>query len=556
MSIRYCICAAMLILAGTTTGGQAPEPTSESTSEPTSRGYTIFAGGNVVGREAVTVQQTADGTTISATGRISGSLDIVIDRAEVRYRADWTPEAFEIEATVNGGSTALYTTFDGETAFTKGLDGGERIEQTDDISAGSLVLPNVFFGAYEALARQLAGAADGQEFPVYLGRGSQGAMQVTSAGEEQIQIGAATLSVRRTSLSYTNPRGTSVVHLYADEDGSLLRVSIPDMSLDFMREDLASSTSRAVVYSNPGDETVTIPAAGFNLGGTLTRPPAGTGRMPAVILLGGVASSDREGVVAGVPILGQLAGAIAEAGIVAVRYDKRGTGQSGGRAESATLGDYAADARDVVRWLSDQPDIDRDRIAVLGFNEGAWTALLVATRERRIAGVVTIASPAATGADRVLEQQRQALARLDTSPTALVARIELQNKINEAAMTGRGWDDIPDDIRRQADTPWFESFLKFDPAETISDVRRPVLLVHGELDAEVPVSHLDRLAEAARDGRPTSVAVARLPGVNHLLLPAVTGDTDEYASLDDRDVSGAARASITDWLAETFSAVR
>jgi len=548
VSIRYCICAAMLILAGTSTGGQEPEPTSH--------GYTIFAGGNVVGREALTVRQTPDGITISATGRISGSLDVVIDRAEVRYRPDWTPETFEIEATVNGGSTALYTTFDGETAFTRGVDGGEQIEQTDAIPAGSVVLPNVFFGAYEALARQLASAADGQEFPVYVGTGSQGAMQVTSTGEERIQIGATTFGVRRTSLSYTSPRGTTAVHIYADEDGSLLRVNIPDMSLDFMREDLASSTSRALVYSNPGDETVTIPAAGFNLSGTLTRPQDSEGRMAAVILLGSVAATDREGVVAGVPILGQLAGTLADVGIVAVRYDKRGSGQSGGRAESATLGDHAADAREVVRWLSDQPDIDRDRIAVLGHNEGAWTALLVAIRERRIAGIVTIASPAVTGADRVLEQQRQTLAKLDTSPTALVDRIELQNKINEAAMTGRGWNDIPDEIRRQADTPWFESFLKFDPAKAISDVRRPVLLVHGELDAEVAVSHVDRLAEAARNGRPTSVAVTRLPGVNHLLLPAVTGDTDEYASLDDRNVSEAARTSITNWLTETFSAVR
>ena len=548
MSVRYCICAAILALAPSAAGGQEPAPTSH--------GYTIFAGGNVVGREELTVRRTADGTTISASGRISGSLDIVINRAEVRYRPDWTPEAFEIEATVNGGNTALYTTFDGETAFTKGVDGGERIEQTDVVPARSLVLPNVFFGAYEALARQLAGAVAGQEFSVFIGKGTLGTLQLTDSGTERVQIGTSSFGVRRYSLSYTNPRGTSVVHLYADDDGSLLRVNIPDMSLDFMREDLASSTSRALVYSNPGDEAITIPAAGFNLGVTLTRPAAGTGRMPAVILLGGVAADDRDGIVAGVPILGQLAGALAEAGIVAVRYDKRGSGQSGGRAESATLGDHAADAREVVRWLSDQSDIDRDRIAVLGHNEGAWTALLVASRERRIAGVVTIASPAITGADRVLEQQHQALAKLDTSPTSLVAKIELQTRINEAAMTGRGWEDIPADIRRQADTPWFESFLKFDPAEVVRDVRRPVLLVHGELDTEVPVAHAERLAEFARDGRPTSVAVARIPDVNHILLPAVTGDADEYASLDDRDVSVVAKTAITEWLAETFSAAR
>ena len=548
MPFRYCICAALLVLVPPPAWGQEPASIS--------RGYTIFAGGNVIGREEVTVQSTDDGVTISASGRISGSLDIVIDRAEVRYRSDWTPETFEIEATVNGGSTALYTSFDGDTAFTKGVDGGERIEQTDVVPMRSVVLPNVFFGAHEALTRQLDGAVAGQEFPVFLGTGTLGELRLTDSGAERMQIGTSALGVRRYSLSYTNPSGTRVVNIYADEDGSLLRLNIPDMSLDFMRDDLASPTARTLVYSNPGDEAVTIPAAGFNLGATLTRPATSAGQVPAVVLLGGVAANDRDGVVAGVPILGQLAGELAEAGIVAVRYDKRGSGQSGGRAESASIGNHADDAREVVRWLSDQPDIDRDRIAVLGHNEGAWTAMLTATRERRIAGVVMIASPAVTGADRVLEQQREALARLGTAPAELVAKIELQTRINEAVLSGRGWEDIAPEIRRQADTRWFESFLEFDPEEVVRDVRRPVLLVHGELDMEVPVTHVERLAEFARDGRPTSVGVVRLPGVNHLLVPAVTGETDEYASLDDRNVSEAAHTSITDWLTETFSAVR
>ena len=41
-------------------------------------------------------------------------------------------------------------------------------------------------------------------------------------------------------------------------------------------------------------------------------------------------------------------------------------------------------------------------------------------------------------------------------------------------------------MRKQADTPWFQSFLTFDPAKTIRDVRQPMLLVHGELDKQVP----------------------------------------------------------------------
>ena len=538
----------MLLFAVPAAGGQEPPPTSH--------GYTVFAGGTVAGREEVTVQVTADGITITSTGRLSGSLNIVLRRAEVRYRSDWTPEVLELEATVDGGETVLRTTFDGETAVTQGVDGGREITQTNVTPARALILPNVFFGAWEALTRQLASAVIGQDFPAYLGAGLQGTLQLTDAGTERMQIGTFTFGVRRYALSFTNPDGSSVVNVYADEDGSLLRVNIPTLSLDVMREDLAASNVRTLVYSNPGDEAVNIPAAGFNLGATLTRPASAADRLPAVILVSGAAADERDGVVAGVPILGQIAGALADAGFLAVRYDKRGNGQSGGRAESATLRDHADDARAVVRWLADRPDVDRDRIAVLGHNEGAWAALLLGSRERRIAAVVTIASPATTGAERVLEQQRHMLDRMNTPPADLVAKIELQTRINEAVMTGRGWEGIPADMRKQADTPWFQSLLTFDPAGAIRGIRRPVLLLHGELDAEVPVYHVDRLAELARDGRPTSVEVVTVRDVNHLLLPAVTGDVSEYPSLDDRNVSVDVKTAINDWLAETFSAIR
>jgi dipeptidyl aminopeptidase/acylaminoacyl peptidase len=275
-----------------------------------------------------------------------------------------------------------------------------------------------------------------------------------------------------------------------------------------------------------------------------------------VILLAGAGADDRDGVIAGVPMLGQLARALADAGYIAVRYDKRGNGQSGGRAESATLGDHADDAVAVVRWLANRRDIDRDRIAVIGHNEGGWTALAASARERRIAAVATLAAPSISGAERVLEQQRHVLERMNIPPADRVARIELQSRINTAVMSGRGWENIPPDMRKQADTPWFQSFLTFDPARVIRDIRQPFLVVHGELDTQVPVSHVDRLAELAKSSRSRSVGVVTVRGVNHLLLPATTGEMIEYASLQDRAVSKDVTNAIVEWLKKSFETIR
>jgi fermentation-respiration switch protein FrsA (DUF1100 family) len=148
------------------------------------------------------------------------------------------------------------------------------------------------------------------------------------------------------------------------------------------------------------------------------------------------------------------------------------------------------------------------------------------------------------------------LEQMNTPPADRVAKIELQTRINAAVMTGRGWEDIPAGMRKQADTPWFQSLLTFDPARVIKDVRQPLLIVHGDLDAEVPVSHVDRLAELAKGARSRSVAVVTVRGVNHLLLPAVTGDVSEYASLQDRTVHKDVTSAINQWLTKTFQTIR
>ena len=112
---------------------------------------------------------------------------------------------------------------------------------------------------------------------------------------------------------------------------------------------------------------------------------ASAARLPAVVLVGGSGPTDRDGIAYGIPILGQIAGALADAGYIVVRYDKRGIGQSGGRAESASLADYAEDLRAAVKMLADRKDVDPKRIAVVGHSEGGDVALMAAAKDKRIA---------------------------------------------------------------------------------------------------------------------------------------------------------------------------
>jgi fermentation-respiration switch protein FrsA (DUF1100 family) len=119
------------------------------------------------------------------------------------------------------------------------------------------------------------------------------------------------------------------------------------------------------------------------------------------------------------------------------------------------------------------------------------------------------------------------------------------------------WEGVPDEVRFQADSPWFRSFLAFDPARVMRDVRQPVLILQGALDTQVKPYHAERLAELARQRRRDGgVEVVTVPGVNHLLVTARTGEVAEYASLAGRDVATAATSALALWLTRTMTGSR
>jgi uncharacterized protein len=533
----------------------AAQPSPQPAAEPAAgrAGFTIFVHGAQIGREDVDLSRTPGGWTISATNRLSPPVDLTTNRFEMRYGPDWQPIELKLDATLRGAPIGLVTSFGVTTAISEITQSGQTTQKTDEIAAKTIVLPNNHFGAYEALAARLGSAKTGDELRVYIAPQAEIPVRIGDITAESIRTPDRVVSVRRFQLAFQNPKGALEATIWVDDRSRLARFEIPSVSLQVVREELASVAARRETTSHPGDVLASIPAAGFTLAATITRPPgpaaAARLKLPAVILVGGSGPIDRDQVVAGIPIFGQLAGVLADAGFIVTRYDKRGVGQSGGRLESATLADFAEDVRAVVKYLSKREDVDRRRLAVIGHSEGGAVAMIAASREKAITAVGLLATPGTTGAELILEQQRHVLERLKTPDADKHAKVELQKKIQQAVLTGTGWDGVPEDLRKQADTPWFQSVLAFDPAKVMSNVRQPLIVIQGSLDTQVPPHHATRLGELAnaRKKAPKTDVVV-IEGVNHLLVPATTGEVDEYSQLQDRKVSPQVVEKIVDWL--------
>jgi pimeloyl-ACP methyl ester carboxylesterase len=519
--------------------------------------YLVLLQGRSLGGELVTTTSSAAGWLISTTGSVDAPFSLMTSKFQLRYTSDWQPLSLSMEGTRNGQLVTLNTTFTPTTAVSDVMQGGQPSTIAHQVSARTIALPNGIFAPYIALAARLENASIGARIPIYVVPQAEITATVDRVIPHRLMSSTGPLELREFDLTFANPQGPLAAEVWLDARNRLARVAIPASSLVVVREDLASVTTRDETLARPGDEEVFIPSLGFNLAGTLSKPSALSGRGAAVVLVGGSGPQTRDEKVFGIPIFGQIAAAIADAGFIVARYDKRGVGRSGGRIENATLTDYADDVSSVVQWLRNRRDVDPNRIAVVGHSEGAAVALIIGAREKkRVSALCLIAGPGQTGREVTLEQQAHALAKLNESDDTKKAKIDLENRIIDAVTKGTGWEGIPPELRRQADTPWFRSWLLFDPAAAMAKIEQPVLIVQGSLDTQVPPAHADRLETASRQRKkmpPTATRKVVIPGINHLLVPAKTGEVDEYPALSGADVAPAVTSAITDWLKEVLA---
>ena len=568
-AVRVVVYLAAISAFPAVAAGQTPPP---AAGEAT---FNIFFNSVPVGFERAQLARTEDGWVIRASGQVTGPVPNDTRRFEAVYDEEWQPRYLALEATRSGVPFSL------ETSFAEGMAANEMASGRPPggkRGAGGPCLGRA--AELRLLGLRGPGRTAGG------GAARHGAAGLRRAGRTGHGPGRrgrhaahrdgrpGTITATTYEVTFDNPSAPLVADIWVDDERRLLRIGIPSASLEVARQDLAAASTRLAGEPHPGDSNVRVPSAGFGLAATITTPvargadsgastaagsalalaPTADGRRPAVVLVAGTGAADRDERSTGSRSSGSSRARSRTAARIVARYDKRGVGQSGGRIESATLDDYATDVRAVVRHLERRDDVDRDRMVVVGHGEGGWVGLLAARRERKIKALVMVASPGTTGQELVLEQQGTALEQIGATESEWREKVELQTRINRAVLRDGEWEGIPDALRRQADTPWFRSLLEFDPARVMRRVRQPILVIHGELDQQVLPYHADRIEALAsqRNRRGATIEVARLDGINHLLVPATTGSVSEYASLADHEVSPRIAETVVDWIVRTL----
>lgn len=287
--------------------------------------------------------------------------------------------------------------------------------------------------------------------------------------------------------------------------------------------------------------TVTTPM-GHSLAGTLTLPSVRRGRVPAVVTITGSGQQDRDETISIVPgfrLFRQVADTLGRRGIAVLRLDDRGIGRSGGDVNGTTA-DFADDIRAAVAYLRARPEIDPQRIALVGHSEGGMIAPMVAADDRRLAAIVLMAGPSWPGR-RIIDYQ----IRSSIEHTASIAAASRDSAVAAALAQ---FDSTTGAM------PWMRFFLDYDPLPTLRRVRQPVLILHGATDLQVTVEQAEEMARALRAGGNRRVTTAVFAERNHLFLRDPVGAPAGYSQLPSSQVDGEVMGRLADWLAATLRA--
>ncbi len=215
-------------------------------------------------------------------------------------------------------------------------------------------------------------------------------------------------------------------------------------------------------------------------GWLVSAPGARPHPVPAVLVMHGWGAN--------ASLMGAVAAPLHAAGFAVLLLDARCHGSSDDE-PFTSLARFAEDIAAGLAWLRIQPGIDAHRLALLGHSVGAGACLLHASQHPDVCAVVSLSAFA--------------------HPTEVMRRLLADHRVPYPVI---GWY-----VLRHVQRVIGTTFDAIAPVHTIARVQCPVLLVHGNHDATVPVSDAQRLRAAA-------------PGHAQLLL--IDGDHDLRKALD------------------------
>lgn len=286
------------------------------------------------------------------------------------------------------------------------------------------------------------------------------------------------------------------------------------------------------------------------LSGTLTTPRQ-KGKFPAVVLVTGSGPQDRNETLMGHEPFRILSDFLTKNNIVVLRYDDRGVGLSKGSFINASIENFSKDAMAAIDFLKERPNVDPEKIGIIGHSEGGLIAELLAGQKfPALSFIVSLAGPAIP-IDSLMVSQLYRIGKVaGMSELALSHAKEINKRNFEVVKSNRPHMEamamILDNMKidpaqlnssskLELETlllPSYRYFMRIDPIPFIKKITVPVYAAFGSLDVQVPA---DQNLKSLKNNLPYNpkTVLKKYEGLNHLFQKSTTGAVSEYEHISE-----------------------
>ena len=407
-------------------------------------------------------------------------------------------------------------------------ESGKDESEERPLPAGALILSNNVLHHNILIARRYDWARGGrQEFTAL----PDTSVVLESRGEDRFRLDGRETVYRHLFMTVAGAIG---INLWLDGP-RLVKMDIPLQRAEIFLEGyeklepIAPPSPRAAGIDAL---EVEFPSGDHRMAGTLTLPTVRKGPVPAVILISGSGPQNRDEDSEGVGglklgLFRIVAEKLTAAGIAVLRYDDRGVGRSGGNFPTANMTDLESDARAALAYLRTRPEVDADRVGIVGHSEGAILGARIAASAPAVKALVLMAGTAENGKALLRWQAEKALQVARLSEDARKGAIRNQEEFFE--LVDKADADVAEVQGQNISIRWFKEFLAYDPLEAVRRVRCPAAILHGEMDVQVPPADARALERTLAEAGNADRELRLFPKLGHLFTESTGNGIAELA---------------------------
>lgn len=234
----------------------------------------------------------------------------------------------------------------------------------------------------------------------------------------------------------------------------------------------------------------------IKLNASLHTPISSKEKMPAVLIIEGSGKSKPGKVVDDSPFV-QLANKLSENGAVALRYNKRGSGENSDRGSfwKSTFTIDNKDAQTALDFLLSQKGIDKDNVFIIGHSFGGPQSLKLAEKNKikKIIFLTSTVQPT----DKLMLEQNEIIMKLQGLPDKDVQKSIEELKLQLASVKSNTYkcekpsceniDGVPV-LDQSIQVPWLNEVLNITFLDLARKQPSPILFIFGNSDFVIPTS--------------------------------------------------------------------